>query len=369
MSSGSRRGQLGGAAEDDLLVDPAPGSRPTARLGRLRSAPGRAVLVEALVEQLGEAAELGLEASSAKAGPTAAQLDQEEARGRRVGGEPLERRRERLAHPLRPRRPARCRRPGPRSSRSSSEDPVGGEHAVELVVEEFVEALAADARPRRGCRRRWSPRSPWPTVTRTTAASRRSRCERLDQLPRQAVPAARQPPLAQVLGLVAHRSAAPSVSVSRAQAGLLERLLVAAEGADRQVDDLGQQLGQAVGLAGGDLVEDQHLGPAEGEARVGVRLPGSPPSAPRALRAPGSVSSAVALDHRRFDRDRVAGQQLGQRRACAASARGPRSPPCEPPRPGGSAGEWAARGDRLQLARGSASRAASKQARLSSKCL
>ena len=96
---------------------------------------------------------------------------------RRIGGEPLERRRQRLAHPFGPRRPAPCRRRGRVASRSSMSIRWAASTQSAFVVEEFVEGLAADARLVEdvGDRGRLVALG---AVTRTTAASRRSRWER-----------------------------------------------------------------------------------------------------------------------------------------------------------------------------------------------
>ena len=125
--------------------------------------------------------------------------------------------------------------------------------------------------PRRGCRRRSSTRSLWSTVTLTTAASSRSRCERSTSSRGSPWRPRGSRQLPQVLRAIAHRTRHCLEPRSAGELRLAQRLLVAAEGADREVDDLGQQLRQSIGLAGGDLVEDQDLGLAEGEPGVAVR--------------------------------------------------------------------------------------------------
>src|SRR3954447_2891402 len=72
--------------------------------------------------------------------------------------------------------------------------------------------------------------------------------------------------------------------------------LMASEGVDGEVDDLGEEVRQAVGLAVGDLVEDQDLGLPEGEARVAVRADRSVAPGPQAFDR-RDHRLAVALDH------------------------------------------------------------------------
>src|SRR4051812_423196 len=97
-------------------------------------------------------------------------------------------------------------------------------------------------------------------VTRTTAASRRSRWER--------VTSSRGNPWRPRGKRHLRRSLSFSATETRRkfgvcfavdQARLAQRLLVADEGEQGHVDELGQELGQSLGLAGDDLVEDQHL--------------------------------------------------------------------------------------------------------------
>jgi len=93
---------------------------------------------------------------------------------------------------------------------------VGGKHAVELVVEEFVEALAADS----------GLAEDVGDGGRVVAIDDRDGDDRgqqpfplgaLDQLARKSVPPPRQPPLPQILGVIAHRDVASQISASRAR--------------------------------------------------------------------------------------------------------------------------------------------------------
>src|SRR5215207_5639788 len=107
---------------------------------------------------------------------------------------------------------------------------------------------------------------PFLTVTRTTATSSRSRCERST--------ISRGSPWRPRGSRQARRSSGSSRTVpgtaalASRQPRLPERLLVSPIGTDRQVDDLRQQLRQLVCLSGRNLVEEENLGLAEGESRV-----------------------------------------------------------------------------------------------------
>ena len=92
---------------------------------------------------------------------------------------------------------------------------MGSDHAVEFVVEEFVEALATDSRLAEDVAdggRLVALRHRHPDDGGQQSFPLRA----FDQLPRQSVPAAGEAPLAQILGIVGHRLLAPLVSVSRA---------------------------------------------------------------------------------------------------------------------------------------------------------
>ena len=79
--------QLGGAIADDLFVDA--GERGADReAGRLRQPGAGSAVLDAVVEQLGEAAEVSLEAARGRSAPTAASSTTINPRRGGVGGEP-----------------------------------------------------------------------------------------------------------------------------------------------------------------------------------------------------------------------------------------------------------------------------------------
>ena len=121
---------------------------------------------------------------------------------------------------------------------------MGGEHAVAFVVEELVEGLAADPRLFEDV----GDRGRLVALGGGDAHDRRQQALALgadDHLARQPVAPARQPPVAQVFALVGHRGAGPSAAGAVAgQLRLRDRLVVAGEGEQGDVDDFGQQLGQ-----------------------------------------------------------------------------------------------------------------------------
>ncbi len=97
------------------------------------------------------------------------------------------------------------------------------------------------------------------------------------------------------------------------QPRLAQRLVVSGERGGRQVDDVGHQRRQVLGPPGGDLVEDQQLGAAEGEARARVlaRLLARP-HPERFHRRDRELP--VTVDPARVDADHVAAQDQRQRR-------------------------------------------------------